>query len=74
MNGHFMIDREELINREKIILDRATQMLCSGSKEAIALRDRINGILFVIADKEFPDNMETVFISNNDPQFKYFNI
>ena len=69
-----MNDREELINREKIILDRATQMLCSGSKEAIALRDRINGILLVIADKEFPDNMETVFISSNDPQFKYFNI
>ena len=67
-----MIDREELINREKIILDRATKMLCSGSKEAIALRDRTNGTLFVIADKEFPDNMETVFISNNDPQFKYF--
>ena len=67
-----MIDREELIKREKIILDRAAQMLCSGSKEAIALRDRTNGTLFVIADKEFPDNMETVFISNNDPQFKYF--
>ena len=45
-----MIDREELINREKIILDRATQMLCSGTKEAIALRDKTNGILFVIAD------------------------
>ena len=67
-----MIDREELIKREKIILDRATQMLCSGLKEAIALRDRTNGTLFVIADKEFPDNMETVFISSNDPQFKYF--
>ena len=67
-----MNERKELIKREKIILDRATQMLCSGSKEAIALRDRINGILFVIVDKEFPDNMETVFISNNDPQFKYF--
>ena len=67
-----MIDREALIKRDKIILDRAPQMLCSGSKEAIALRDRTNGILFVIADKEFPDNMETVFISNNDSQFKYF--
>ena len=68
-----MIDREELINREKIILDRATQMLCSGSKEAIALRDKTNGILFVIVDSEFPDNMETIFIKNNDPQFRYFN-
>ena len=68
-----MIDREELITREKIILDRATQMLCSGSKEAIALRDETNGILFVIADSEFPDNMVTVFIKSNDPQFRYFN-
>ena len=67
-----MIDREEFIKREKIILDRATQMFCSGSKEVIALRDRTNGTLFVIADKEFPDNMETIFISSNDPQFKYF--
>ena len=68
-----MIDREELIKREKIILDRATQMLCSGTKEAIALRDKTNGILFVISDREFPDNMETIFIKSNDPQFRYFN-
>lgn len=68
-----MIDREELIKREKIILDRATQMFCSGSKEAIALRDKTNGILFVIADSEFPDNMETIFVKSNDPQFRYFN-
>ena len=67
-----MIDREELIKREKVILDRATQMLCSGTKEAIALRDKTNGILFVISDREFPDNMETIFIKNNDPQFRYF--
>lgn len=68
-----MIDREELINREKVILDRANQMLCHGSKEAIALKDKTNGILFVISDREFPDNMETIFIKSNDPQFRYFN-
>ena len=67
-----MNDREELIKREKIILDRATQMLCSGSKEAIALRDKTSGILFVIADSEFPDNMETIFVKSNDPQFRCF--
>lgn len=67
-----MIDRLELIDYEKLALERASQLFCKPSQQAIALRDRKDGILIVIADNDFPDRMETIFIKNSDSYFKHF--
>ena len=67
-----MIDRSELIDYEKLVLERASQLFCNQSQKAIALRDRKDGILIVIADNDFPYRMETIFIKSSDSYFKHF--
>ena len=67
-----MIDRSELIDYEKLALERASQLFCKQNQQAIALRDRKDGILIVITDNDFPDKMETIFIKSSDSYFKHF--